>query len=121
MQTAAKINLVIIDSLSEAGFSDSQSAVSDGKSYLHVFLSELSQTFHSHQAFQKLADRLIRLAEHAYCLRDMKTVQEASLILMSLPIDSVREVGQYYQALAFKRIGKKCEALALLESVAGNG
>ena len=121
MQTAAKINLFLIDSLPEAGFADSRSAVSDGKSYLHVLLSELAQTIHSNQAIQRLADRLIRLAEHAYCLRDMKTVQEASQILMNLPIDSVRGIGQYYQALTFKRIGKRREAQTLLESVAGEG
>jgi tetratricopeptide (TPR) repeat protein len=48
----------------------------------------------------------------------MKTVQEVGLMLMNLPMDSARQVGQYYQALAFKRNGKKDEAQASLELVA---
>ncbi len=118
MQTAANINLVLIDLSSKSGFADSQTAVSDDTSYLHVFVSEWAHAFQSRRAFQELTDKLLRVAEHAYCLRDMKTVQEAALILMNLPMDSARQVGQYYQALAFKKNAKKDEAQALLESVA---
>lgn len=98
MQTAAKINLVLINLSDNAGLGDVRAAVGDDRSYLHAFMKELAQSFHSRQAFQELTDKLIRLAEHAYCPRDMKTVQEVGLILMNLPMDSARQVGQYYQA-----------------------
>jgi tetratricopeptide (TPR) repeat protein len=120
MQAAAKTNLLLIELSSYAGFVDLRSGVSDDSSYLHFLLSESARLLRSRQAFHELTDRLIKLAEHAYCIRDMKTVQEASLVLMGLPLEPARQLGQYYQALALKRSGEKAKAQALLESIADN-
>lgn len=92
--------------------------MSDSKSYLRFVLGELTQSFGSRQEIHLLADRLIRLAEHAYLLRDLKTLQDASLVLSNLPVGSARRIGWFYQALTLKRDGKIDEAQALLESVA---
>jgi tetratricopeptide (TPR) repeat protein len=120
MQAAAKRNLVLIDFSSNAAFVDSLCAVNDDGSYMHFLLGELARSSRSRQAFHELASRLTKLAEHAYYFRDMKTVQQASLVLMTLPLDSARQVGQYYQALALKRGGEKAKAKALLEPIAEN-
>jgi tetratricopeptide (TPR) repeat protein len=71
----------------------------------------------SHQESQVLTDKLITLAERAYWLRDMSTVQDVGLILTNLPMQPAREIGPFYRALSLKRSGKKDEARILLESV----
>ncbi|HEY7913966.1 MAG TPA: tetratricopeptide repeat protein [Blastocatellia bacterium] len=119
MQKAAKNNLILTDSSSYVGLSDSKNKVSRGGSLLlQTLLIGLDQTFHSRQAILKTARRLIKSAEHAYSLRDMQTVAEAGFSLMSLPLEAARRTGLYYQALALKRSGQSDKAGALFESLA---
>jgi hypothetical protein len=118
MQTAAKNNLILTESSSYVGLSDSKNKVSRGGSLLQSLLIGLDQTFHSQQAILETTRRLIKSAEHAYSLRDMQTVAEAGFVLMSLPLDAARRTGQYYQALVLKRSGQTDKARALFESLA---
>lgn len=118
MQTAANSNLILTGCSSYAGFVSSEIRSSRRIPLSQSLFSGLAYTVHSRQAFEKFTRRLIKVAEQAYSLRDMKTVEEAGQILMNLPMDSARQIGLYYQALAFKRNGKIDEARILLQTVA---
>ena len=78
----------------------------------------LADAANSGRLFNDLHQRLILLAEHAYSLRDMKSVQEVSELLLNLPTIEAHSVGEYYQALVHKRGGRADEAQAILERVA---
>jgi tetratricopeptide (TPR) repeat protein len=87
---------------------------------LQLVLSLLAQAANSRQVLNELTRKLIGLAEHAFSLRDASTLEEASLVLMNLPIDKARQIGTYYQALALSTKRKRSEALTLLEEVIDN-
>lgn len=120
MQIAANINRFLTDCSSEAGFTDSKNAVSHRSSIQHLVVSHLAQTAYSQDVFLKLTHALIRFAEQAFILRDLNALQEASQVLMSLPVDAARQVGLYYHALVIKRTGQISEAQKLFETVANN-
>jgi tetratricopeptide (TPR) repeat protein len=117
MQRAADTSRFLIDFFSNRGFADSKSVVGHGELLPYV-VDQLAQAANSRQVFTELAQRLIRLAEHAFNLRDANALEEASRILMNLPIGKARQIGLYYQALALSRCGKRNGSLALLEKVA---
>lgn len=121
MQRAAKTSRFLIDLSSSLGFSDSEGGISLDGLLQHIVVSRLAGAANSRQAFKELGYRLIRLAEHAFILRDISALQILSQVLTNLPIADVRQIGQYYQALAVSRIGPPGEALSLLEAVAENG
>ena len=81
-------------------------------------MSLLADAANSGRVFNDLSQRLIRLAEHAYTLREMRSVQQVSELLLNVPIIEAQSIGQYYQALVNKRDGLVNEAQALLERVA---
>lgn len=118
MQTAARNNLILTSYSSYAGLSDSQSTASRGGLFLQVLLNEFSHSSHSRQELQNLANKLIRIAEHAYSLRDMETVEEAGLILLNLPLEATQPIGRYYRSLYLKRSGQIDKAQLLLEAIA---
>jgi tetratricopeptide (TPR) repeat protein len=120
MHRAANTNRFLIDFSSEREFGASDNAVSLGGLPQRTVVSLLAEAANSRHVFNQLAQRLIRLAEYAYSLRDMKTVQEASELLANLPITPAWHIGQYYQALVIKRNGRADEAQGLLETVADN-
>ncbi len=107
MQKAARMNRFFTDSSSKVGFADLESMAGQDGLLQHFILSRLAQTANSYHLFNQLADNLIRLAEHAYNLRDIEAFKEASQILMNLPISRARQVGLYYHALAIKRTGQR--------------
>ncbi|MEK6321551.1 MAG: tetratricopeptide repeat protein [Acidobacteriota bacterium] len=120
MQTAAMTSRFLIGYSSKAGFADSEIVVSHGGLIQHIVVSHLAQTACSQDAFLKLTNALIQFAEQAYTLRDLDALEEASRVLMNLPIDGARQVGLYYHALAINRNGQRDEAETLLETVADN-
>ena len=81
---------------------------------------QISQTFirhiNRHQSLNLLAERLIAIADVAYPLRQMETVEQASDILLSLPLHrELKSVGIYYKAYCVKRRGQFEEARAMFE------
>jgi tetratricopeptide (TPR) repeat protein len=86
------------------------------------FYQQLTQAlikgFHTKEAIIGLGQRLTALAQHAYTLRQMDNVEQASQILMNLPLAEYRNIGLYYYALAIKRRGQATQAETLLERVA---
>jgi tetratricopeptide (TPR) repeat protein len=63
---------------------------------------------------------LSHFSEHAYILRDVDALEEASRVLMNLPVEAARQIGLYYHALAINRKGQRDEAETLLQAVAEN-
>lgn len=103
---------------SNGEFADSRVPVSQVGTLERTVVSLLADRANSGRIFNDLSQRLIRLAEHAYSLRDMRSVQEVSELLLNLPILEAQRIGQYYQALVNKRAGRIDEAQALLQGVA---
>jgi hypothetical protein len=121
MQTAANTNRFLTGSSSKVGLADSEIVVSRS-ALLRCFLAGyLARTVHSQELFVKLTNQLIRFAEQAYFIRDVETLDEVSQILLNLPVETARQVGLYYQALAIYRKGQIDEADALLERIANEG
>jgi tetratricopeptide (TPR) repeat protein len=117
MQTAARNNLILTGCPSYAGSSSSQSLASRNGLFLQLVLNKYSYSIHPRQDFQNIAYKLIRVAEHAYSLRDMDTVGEAGSILMNLPLEYSGQIGQYYRSLYLKRSGQIDKAQHLLEAL----
>jgi tetratricopeptide (TPR) repeat protein len=120
MHKTAKTSRFLIDFSSSGDFADSENTVSDVGLLQHIVVNRLAYAANSRQLFNELAQRLIRLAERAFSLRDMNSLQETSRVLVSLPLTKARQIGQYYLAIAISRIGQTDEALSLLEAVADN-
>jgi tetratricopeptide (TPR) repeat protein len=118
MQKAAKSNFALINPSSKAMFADFEIAVSKGGTSLPILLSQMVQGLHCRRSLQEIANRLIELARNSYNLRDIKTLQEASLLLMNLPLSDARQVGLYHQAHALDAKGRSDEAQYMLEVVA---
>jgi tetratricopeptide (TPR) repeat protein len=121
MQRAAETSRFLIDLSSGGEFADSESLTGRDSLLQRLVVSGLAHAANSRELFNQLGNKLIRLAEHAYSLRDANTLQKASQVLMNLPTASARQVGQYYQALAARQNGRIDEALSLLETVADDG
>jgi tetratricopeptide (TPR) repeat protein len=120
MQNVAKTSRFLIDFSSEREFADSGIVVSNSKLLQDAVVSQLVHAANSRHVFNGLAKSLIQVAEHSFGLRDIDSLQEASLVLMNLPTAEARKIGQYYQALAVIGSGKIDESLPLLEAVADN-
>jgi tetratricopeptide (TPR) repeat protein len=120
MQPAAKKNLSLTGCASYAIILGSQTSVGPHTLLFQSLLKEFARTVHSRQSSQNLARGLIRVAERAYSLRDMKTVKEAGQVLMYLPVTGVQDIASFYQALVIKREGQTNRAKAILEDVADN-
>jgi len=118
MQMAANTNRFFMGFSSNGKFADSRVTVSQVGILERTVVGLLADGANSGRVFNDLSQRLIRLAEHAYSLRDMRSVQEVSELLLNLPIIEAQRIGQYYQALVNKRAGRIDEAQALLQRVA---
>jgi tetratricopeptide (TPR) repeat protein len=120
MQKVANTSRFLIDLSLGRELADPESLTGRERLLQHIFASALARAANSRQLFNELGRGLIRLAEHAYSLRDATTLQDASQLLVNLPTANARQVGHYYQALATRQNGKIDEALSLLETVADN-
>ncbi|SRR6266404_3267052 len=111
MQNAAKTSRFLIDFSSEREFTNAQRHT---KLRQQTLVRELTRVENSRAVFNELSERLIRLAEHSFSLRDIDKLEEASLILVNLPIPKASKIGAYYQAIALSRMGKTEQARSQL-------
>jgi len=119
MQTAANRSRILTGYSSKVALADSEIAVSSSGLLRHIVTGCLAQTAHFSQGiFVKLTNELIRYAEQAYVMRDVKALDEVSHVLMNLPVEAARQIGTYYFALAMYHRGQREEADALIENVA---
>lgn len=118
MQTVAKSNLVLTEFSSFKWLAELQKQISHAGFY-QQFTSRLFKGGYNRQIYRKVAEELADLAHNTYNLRQFDTVQQASHLLMALPLSHEwKQVGKYYQAKCLKHQGKINEACTLLEEVA---
>jgi tetratricopeptide (TPR) repeat protein len=110
MHRAANIISFLTGQSSRIGFADVEKLVSAGNLFQHILLNRLADITNSKALSTHLGYEAIRLAEHAYCLRNWIALEEASVILMNLPISEIQQVGFYYQAITKYRRGQEAEA-----------
>lgn len=120
MQTAAHRSRILTGYSSRVALADSEIVVSSSGLLRHIVTGYLAQTAHSQETFVKLTNELIRFAEQALVIRDIDALDEVSQVLMHLPVETARQIGTYYSALAMYRSGQKDEADSLTEKVADN-
>jgi tetratricopeptide (TPR) repeat protein len=93
-------------------------AISPGELYQHL-ASEIIKGFHRKEALSQFGNDLINLAEHAYSLRQMETLEHISQVLLNLPLArEYRSIAHYFQAYCIKRSGQFFKARSIFERVA---
>ena len=116
MQTAAT-NRFLLTSSSSLKRSNLQNVIKLGGFYQQIFM--LAKDAYKSDALCNIGNNLIAVAEHAYTLREMNTVEEVAELTMALPLPRDYErAAQYYKALCVGRRGDVPEAVSLLERVA---
>jgi tetratricopeptide (TPR) repeat protein len=117
MQTAARSNLVLTEFFSLKGLSG-VSPRDQGALY-QQFFSEIFKLSTRNETVSRLAQHLAETSHHAYDLRQLDTVWEASQMLLALPVsEQWKQVGNYYQAKYLWHKGQINEAYTMLERVA---
>jgi tetratricopeptide (TPR) repeat protein len=86
-------------------------------SYLQRSLyAALARRLYTREGFESLGRRLAAIAHHAYFMRQIAVMQEASSLMLALPLSKgLHSVAQYYQALWFKKKGDFEKAYTLFE------
>lgn len=118
MQTAAESNLALMFISSFEGVAGVLPTVE--KLELNRQISQaLIQGMCRRQSLHALAERLIAVADHAYPLRQMEVVEQASGLLLCLPLPhEFKSIACYYKAICLKQRGQIDEARVLFERVA---
>ena len=94
--------------------------ISDG--FYQQIASTLTRGLIERERVQRYADWLVTQANHAHALRRMDVVEEASRILLCLPLPrEYKGIGHYYAAVSAGRRGAVADARTLLERVAEEG
>jgi hypothetical protein len=118
MQTAAINNLVFTGCSSFELLADLPTVIKQGEFYQQI-TQELIKDIYTRQALNGLAQKLIALAHHSYTFRKMDALEQASQMLMRLPLSRHHQsVGWYYHSFNLRREGRVTEARAMLERVA---
>ena len=115
MQTTARNKLFLTELPSLDMLADLQKQSSHAEFYQQI-VKGLIKGLYTKQVFTDLGNRLIVTAEHAFRLRQMETVEQASQFLLNLPLpDQYRSAGHYYQATCLNRKGRYDEERARLK------
>jgi tetratricopeptide (TPR) repeat protein len=117
MQTTAKTSLVL------NGFSSLKPLVELLKQNRQTGLYQqsavlwLMQRAGAQEDFSQLGRKLVALAEHAYSLRQMDTVEQISQMLLNLPLaEEYGKIAHHLQALCLFQSGQLTAARAMFES-----
>ena len=117
MQTAASSNLVLIRYSSSKVLADLHNASGTDEFYQQI-AQWLLKSISTEQAINGLGRRLIAIAHRAFTFRQIEIVEQASQMLMSLPLsDQYRSIGLYYHSLNLRRQGQVAEAQTTLEGL----
>ena len=86
--------------------------------YQKLIYKSLTRSVYKAESFELLGRQLAELARHAYLARQMDLVEQASQIMLALPISArLKNVARHYQALCAKQKGDYEGARYLLERV----
>jgi len=96
--------------------------VSVPHSYLQRSIhAALARSLYTREGFEVLGRQLATIARHAYFARQMDTVEQASQLMLALPLSKeLKSIAQYYQAICTKQKGDFASAKRLFEVVAEN-
>jgi len=84
--------------------------------YQQLIYALLSRNVYTTESFQSLGRQLAEIAHRAYYIREIETVDQASRMMLALPISSeLKGIAHYYQAICAKRKGDFDDAHRLLE------
>lgn len=118
MQTAARKSLFLTDCTSIELLTGLPKAVRQSEFYQQSIKALIKGTYRK-ESFIELGRRLVALADRAYTFRRMDVVEQASSIILNLPLPrDYRSIARYYQAYCIKRSGQFDKALPLFERVA---
>jgi tetratricopeptide (TPR) repeat protein len=118
MQTTARNSLALIDFFSLKRVAETQTEISYGGLYQQLAALGFVRRAYTKEVFHELGNVLINVAEHAYALRQMEVLEQASQILINAPLPHQYEsIGHYYYALCKLRQGRFDEAQALFGQV----
>src|SRR5689334_12583162 len=94
-------------SFSFSGNNAGKVELSASSSYLQRSIqAALTRSLYTREGFELLGRQLAAIARHAYFARQMNLVEQASQLMLALPLSKeVKSVALYYQALCFKRKG----------------
>lgn len=86
--------------------------------YRQLIYASLARSTHTIEGFQLLGRQLTQIARHAFLARQIDAVEQASQLMLALPISNQLEgIAKYYQSLCTKQRGDFDGARRLLESV----
>lgn len=115
MQTVAKSNFVLTEVASLNWLAGLHKQTSHAAFYQQITRG-LAKGFHTRQILAGLGDNLIALAEHAFKLRRVDIVEQASQFLLALPLSGeYQNIGLYYEAAALNLRGRFTDVRSLLE------
>lgn len=79
---------------------ESQDARSQHSYYHRLIHASLARSAFTSEGFQVLGNQLATVARHAYFAKQMDAVEQASQLMLAVPVsDLLRSVARYYQAL----------------------
>jgi hypothetical protein len=120
MQTVAKRRLFLTASPSFERLAGLQKSTRQGEFYQQLFPA-LHEGIYSRRFFLDLANAAIDIADHAFSLRKSNVIEEASNLLINLPLPpAYRKVGHYYRATSFYQQGRIAEASSIFQNVAND-
>ena len=84
--------------------------------YQRLIYALLSRHIYSTEGFQILGRQLAEIARHAYSIKQIEAIDQASQLMLALPLSrELKGVARYYQAICAKRKGNFEGAHRLLE------
>lgn len=112
-------NILFIQT-SIGGYSaEPQDAPSQNGCYQQFISASLARSVYTIEGFQVLGRQLAAIARHAYFAKQMNAVEQATQLMLALPLSKQLEgVARYYQALCIWRRGDRDGARQSLERVA---
>jgi tetratricopeptide (TPR) repeat protein len=116
MNRQASVLFKIMFSSSSGVSSALQGQIAQRSFYQQLICSSLTRSIHTSDGIQLLGRQLADVSHHAYFAKQIETVNQASRVMLALPISSeLTGVARYYQAICAKRKGDIEEARQLLE------
>lgn len=117
MQRANINNLFLIDRNSSKVLADLHRSIRQGEFYQQI-ADGLIRGVYKREAINRLGDNLTALAHHANTIRQTDVVEQASQMLMNLPLPrEYRSIGRYYHSFNLRREGRTADARTLLVNI----
>ena len=111
-------NILFINSSSSGNGLGPRKPLSRDAYYQQLIGSLLTRSINAKEGFESVGRQLAAIASHAYFARHIRAVEEASKLMLALPISNqLKAVARYYQAICVKKKGDFEGARQILEGV----